>query len=48
MEISDSLNNRSRSEQAPGSEFHPETKMTKLIVDFWDLLGAIKKVNLET
>ena len=34
--------NKSRSEQAPGSEFHPRDENEKMIVGFWDLLGAIK------
>ena len=33
----------SRSDQAPGSGFHPVTKVPKLIVVFWDLVGAIQK-----
>ena len=33
----------SRSEQAPGSEFHPREKSgKKMNLVFWDLLGAIK------
>ena len=35
--------NRSSSEQAPGSEFQPRVKSEKVIVVFWDLLGAIKR-----
>ena len=38
---------KSRYEQAPGSEFHPCDQSEKRIVGFWDLLGAIKKVNPE-
>ena len=34
---------KSRSEPAPGSEFHPRDESEKIIVDFWDLLGAIKR-----
>ena len=33
----------SRSEQAPGSEFHPGDESEKMIVVFRDLLGAIKR-----
>ena len=32
-----------RSEQAPGSEFHPRDESEKKIVVFWDLLGAMKR-----
>ena len=36
-------NIKSRSEQAPGSEFHPRDKSEKNYCAFWDLLGAIKR-----
>ena len=34
-------------EQAPGSRFHPMTKVTKVIVVFSDLLGAIKMLIMK-
>ena len=37
----------SRSEQAPGSGFHPRDKSFKIDCGFWDLVGAIKTKILE-
>ena len=33
----------SRTEQAPGSEFNHIDKSDKIVLVFWDLLGAIKR-----
>ena len=38
---------RSRSEQAPGSEFHPRDESDKIYCGFWNLVGAIKKEDPE-
>ena len=37
----------SRSEQAPGSVFHPRDENTKINCVFWDLFGEIKKIDPE-
>ena len=39
---------KSRSEQAPGSEFHPYYKSVRVDSDFWGPSWCNKKVNPET